>query len=178
MSAVKKQESNLIEIVRKIQTKDCSIALRSFRAEDLQEILTLFYQTIHYINAKDYTEEQLDVWAPQYPDEQAWLCSLEDHVTIVACHEAKIIGFGDITKMGYLDRLYVHKDFQRWGVGTLLTESLEQYAKEMGQKQVTTAASITARPFFAQRGYQLLKEQQVWRKGIGLTNFLLAKNLT
>ena len=35
MSAVKKQESNLIEIVRKIQTKDCSIALRSFRAEDL-----------------------------------------------------------------------------------------------------------------------------------------------
>ena len=68
MSAVKKQESNLIEIVRKIQTKDCSIALRSFRAEDLQEILTLFYQTIHYINAKDYTEEQLDVWAPQYHD--------------------------------------------------------------------------------------------------------------
>ena len=29
-----------------------------------------------------------------------------------------IIGFGDIAQMGYLDRLYVHEDYQRQGVAS------------------------------------------------------------
>ena len=31
------------------------------------------------------------------------------HYTLVAVEENLLVGFGDIDKIGYLDRLYVHK---------------------------------------------------------------------
>ena len=43
--------------------------------------------------------------------------------------------------------------------------------------RVTTHASITARPFFEQRGYRVVKEQQVERRGQMLTNYVMVKDL-
>ena len=37
-------------------------------------------------------------------------------------------------------------------------------------------ASVTAKPFFEQRDYVTVREQQVMRKGILLTNFVMEKN--
>ena len=42
-----------------------------------------------------------------------------------------IIGFGDIAQMGYLDRLYVHEDYQRQGVASVLCGQLEQAFAEI-----------------------------------------------
>ena len=36
---------------------------RMYRSEDCKEIIELFYNTVHSVNAKDYNEAQLDVWA-------------------------------------------------------------------------------------------------------------------
>ena len=36
-------------------------------------------------------------------------------------------------------------------------------------------ASITAKPFFERRGYKAVKEQQVERKGVLLTNYVMIK---
>ena len=41
--------------------------------------------------------------------------------------------------------------------------------------QDITHASITARPFFEKRGYQVLRAQQVERRGILLTNYIMEK---
>ena len=41
--------------------------------------------------------------------------------------------------------------------------------------RVITHASITATKFFEKRGYQVIKEQQVERQGIFLTNFVMEK---
>lgn len=35
--------------------------LRMYRQEDCKEVTELFYHTVHTINEKDYTKEQLDV---------------------------------------------------------------------------------------------------------------------
>lgn len=40
---------------------------------------------------------------------------------------------------------------------------------------ITTHASITAKPFFEKRGYIVVKEQQIERQGIFLTNFIMIK---
>lgn len=34
--------------------------IRAYRREDIKEIAELFYNTVHTVNAADYTEEQLD----------------------------------------------------------------------------------------------------------------------
>ena len=81
------------------------------------------------------------------------------------------MGFGDIDDCGYLDRLYVHKDYQGRGVALSLCDRLEPSAKG----KIFTHASITAVPFFKKRGYIVVKEQQIERKGVLLTNFVMEK---
>lgn len=39
-------------------------AVREFQITDLDQIVTLIYDTVHAINAQDYTLEQLEAWAP------------------------------------------------------------------------------------------------------------------
>jgi len=147
------------------------MAVREYQPKDCKEIIRLFYDTVHNVNAKDYTEEQLDVWATGHVDLKKWNQSLQEHYSIVAVEDEIIIGFGDIDKMGYLDRLYVHKDYQKKGVATAICDKLEQAV----QGVIVTHASITARPFFEKRGYKIIKEQQIERQGITLTNFIMEK---
>lgn len=89
--------------------------LRAYQPADLEEIYQLFYDTVHSVNRKDYGLEQLDAWAPRQMDRPRWEQSLADHETWVAWEDGKIVGFGDLGEGGYLDRLYVHKDFVRKG---------------------------------------------------------------
>ena len=37
--------------------------LRLYRSEDCPALAQLFYDTVHTVNARDYTPEQLDAWA-------------------------------------------------------------------------------------------------------------------
>lgn len=151
--------------------KETETAIREYRPSDCREITELFYQTVHTINAKDYTEEQLNVWAPGNPDLDLWNQSFLGHYTLVAVENGIIIGFGDIDEKGHLDRLFVHKDYQRKGIASALCEKLEQNAGG----RIETHASITAKPFFEKRGYQVVREQQVIRKGIVLVNYIMEK---
>lgn len=46
--------------------------IRPYCEEDLEEIAQLFYDTVHTVNAKDYTPRQLDVWATGKIDSATW----------------------------------------------------------------------------------------------------------
>ena len=70
--------------------------VRRYKSDDCQEIAELFYNTVHTVNAKDYTKEQLDVWATGIVDLREWDRSFREHDTIVAEENGQIIGFGDI----------------------------------------------------------------------------------
>ena len=94
------------------------MTIRSYRPEDLDEILQLFYDTVHAVNARDYAPEQLDAWADGRADREAWNRSLLEHDTRVALIGETIVGFADMDENGYLDRLYVHRDFQGKGIAS------------------------------------------------------------
>ena len=145
--------------------------VREYQISDCKEITELFYNTVHTVNVKDYTEEQLGVWATGQVDLEKWNQSLQEHYSIVAIENEVIVGFGDIDKTGYLDRLFVLADYQGKGIATVICNQLEQAV----QGDITTHASITAKPFFEKRGYKLVKEQQVERQGIFLTNYVMIK---
>ena len=144
--------------------------IRKYNPSDCQDIIQLFYNTIHAVNAKDYRKEQLDAWASKTPDLKIWNESLSANYTYVAVENNVIVGFGDIDKTGYLDRLFVHKDHQREGIATAICDKLERTATG---KTITTHASITAKPFFEKRGYKVVKEQLVQRQGVFLTNYIM-----
>ena len=89
--------------------------LRTCISSDCKQLADLFYQTVHSVNAKDYTKEQFDVWATGKVDLHAWDKSFLEHYTVVAVEDGMIVGFGDIDETGHIDRLYVHKDHQGEG---------------------------------------------------------------
>lgn len=150
--------------------------LRKYRSSDCEKMAQLFYETVHSVNAADYTEEQLDAWADGSVDMEAWDRSFREHHTVVAVESRedteRIIGFGDMDRLGYLDRLYVHKDHQRQGIAAAICDELERTAEA---ERFITHASITAKPFFLKRGYRVVKEQKVERAGVFLTNYVMEK---
>ncbi len=149
------------------------IDIREYREADCEKIACLFLDTVYTINGKDYTKDQLEAWTEGKTDIEWWGRSFKGRYALVAVRNGTIIGFGDMDKSGYLDRLYVHKDFQRRGAATALCRKLE----ERCPGRITTHASVTARPFFEKRGYRVVRKQQVKRKGIILINFVMEKRM-
>ncbi|KEK23470.1 GNAT family N-acetyltransferase [Bacillus gaemokensis] len=152
--------------------------IMKFDRQDTEEIIHLFYDTVHSVNAKDYSESQLDAWAPKEEKQskvKIWRDSLHQNITYVAKINDMIVGFSDIMHTGYLDRLFVHKGYQGKGIATALIEKIELEARKLNLQEINTNASITAKRFFQRRGYNVVSEQQVERKGITLTNFHMRK---
>ena len=146
--------------------------IRQYESADCKQLAELFYQTVHNINSKDYSEEQVNAWATGNIDLQEWDKSFLNHYTVVAVKDNIIVGFGDIDKSGYLDRLYVHKDYQRQGIASAICDELEC---SVNDNHITTHASITAKPFFLNRGYHIIKKKEVLRQGIYLINYVMVK---
>ena len=149
--------------------------LRKYKSEDCTTLAELFFQTVHSINSKDYTNDQLDAWATGDVDISAWNRSFLNHNTLVAEINTTIVGFGDMDDNGYLDKLFVHKDYQGKGVATAIVNELEQQAVRHGVTLFSTHASITAKPFFEKRGYRVVRENTAVRCNIVLNNFIMEK---
>ncbi len=151
--------------------------LRLYTPSDLTAVIKLFKETVHTINAKDYTKAQLNAWAPDVLDTQRWQEALCKNYSLVAQHGETIVGFADVESNGYLNRLYVHKDFQGQGVAKLLSNALEDYVVQQGLSSIMVTASITARPFFESRGYSVIVEVSSESEGQVLINYLMDKTI-
>ncbi|MDM9585241.1 GNAT family N-acetyltransferase [Nostoc sp. GT001] len=150
--------------------------VRIYEMPDTQQIMKLFYDTIHEVNIHNYTEEQVAAWAPANMDIEVWIKSLGSKFTYVAEEQDKIIGFGELKANGHIDRFYCHKDFQRKGVGKKILEQIELKAHSLGVEKLFTEASITAKPFFESQGFIVIKKQEVERRGQKLINFVMEKH--
>lgn len=147
--------------------------IRTYQDTDLKMILDLFYNTVKTINSNDYNAIQIQAWLSGV-EEEAWHQSLAQHHSYVAIDNNQIVGFGDIDDAGYVDRLYVHKEYQGRGIASALLYKLEHSVHTL---TITTHASITAKEFFLSKGYQVIKFQQVERQGVLLTNYIMQKEL-
>ncbi len=154
------------------------ISIRKFAPSDTEEVLRLFYNTVHTVNSLDYSPEQLDAWAPAQPDHKKWRTRLKESRTLVAESDNRIVGFGNLEKeKSAIGMLYVHKDHLHKGIATALLIRLE---KKIIKKRIPVAAaevSQTARPFFEKRGYQLIRENRKNVNGMEFLNFIMEKKL-
>lgn len=124
--------------------------IRTFAEQDTTQIVALFYGTVHSVNKQDYSQEQLNAWA-SYEDESkrlsTWKDALSRNICYVVESNGEIAGFADMTLEGYLDRLFVHKEYQRQGIAKALVNTLEAEARRLDLTEIRTEASITAKPF-------------------------------
>ncbi len=154
-----------------------AITMRRFRPSETEELMQLFRDAVHTINIKHYSPEQISAWAPEEINQDKWRQSLQKNITFIAEKDSKIVGFADMTHEGYLDRLYIHKDYQGRFIAFRLMKHIEQAACDLGLSKITTHCSITAKIPAERMGFRVIKEQTVIRNGIEFTNYVMEKIL-
>jgi GNAT superfamily N-acetyltransferase len=151
--------------------------IRDYQAGDAPEIARLFFETVRSVNRTDYSDEQVEAWAPGVPDPEGWHARMAGRRTLVAEEDGEVVGFAELEGDGHLDMLYVRKDAVRRGVGRRLYRTVEREARGLALGRIFTEASITARPFFERHGFRVVREQTVMVRGVPMTNFAKEKPL-
>ncbi len=151
--------------------------IREFNVNDTEEIMQLFYDTVHRINRQDYSSEQVEAWAPKDMDYVQWREQLQSKMTYVAEEAGKVIGFAELEETGHIDRFYCHADYQRMGVATQLLNQIQLAAKNLGLQKLFTEASITGKPFFERMGFRVITPQEVERRGMKFINYVMEKDI-
>ncbi|WP_439626260.1 GNAT family N-acetyltransferase [Gemmata sp.] len=152
------------------------ITVRRFRTDDVPALFDLFHGTVHRVNSRDYTPEQLRAWAPGEMNAARW-ATLADRYAVVAECEGRVAGFADLEQDGHVDRFFTHADFQGRGVGTAMMAAVRSEAERIGARRLFAEVSVTARPFFERHGFVVLAEQRVVVRGVALTNFRMERPL-
>jgi len=152
------------------------IKIRKFQAADTDALRTLFVDTVHQVNSRDYNANQIAAWAPQSYDSAVWLARLSAINPVIAEIDDVIVGYADIQADGYIDHFFCHAQYQRQGVGKALMQKLLETAHQQGNARLYAHVSITAKPFFSAFGFIEVKAQQVEIRGQLLTNFVMEKH--
>lgn len=151
------------------------IKIRPYTNDDILAVVDLFRNAVQAINIQHYTQEQIAVWTDI--NTERWRKSLEQNITFIAEIDGIIVGVADISHEGYLDRLYIHKDYQGRWVSVHLFRAIEKAARELGLSKITTDCSITARKPAERMGFVVIKEQTVEKNGMSFINYAMEKKL-
>jgi hypothetical protein len=106
--------------------------IREFRSEDTPSIVRLFHDTVHKVNVRDYSIEQVNAWAPERADIEPWLERLGGGITLVAEENHAIVGFARLEQRA-----------RTFGLKKLFTES-KQYGKTILSQQRVHSCETTS----------------------------------
>lgn len=151
--------------------------IRFATKKDIPAIKELFRSTILSVNLKDYISKQVGCWAARGEDPNVWEERINEQYFILAEENNTILGFAALKLSGYLNFMFVHKDYQGKGVASFLLKRIEEYARLKDISEITADVSITAQPFFSKKGYIILEQQTVCI-GISMTNYKMSKVLS
>ncbi|MCH9276718.1 GNAT family N-acetyltransferase [Bifidobacterium amazonense] len=152
-----------------------SVTIREYRPDDAAATMRVFRRAVAGIASRDYDDEQIRVWSDHTGTPAAWNGRRMAAHTWVAERQGEVIGFIDVDDAGYVDMLFVDPACARQGVAARLFDQVERFAAEHGFERFTVHASITARRFFASRGFRTVKTRHPMIDGVVFTNYLMAR---
>ena len=133
--------------------------IRRVGRTDIPQIAQLYYETVHRVNARDYSPGQIRAWAPRvYPDTW-WQRRFRRYQVLVAEDVGAVVGFAELGKNGTIDCFYVHHARQHRGIGAALLARVEREARGNGNTRLRADVSITAEPFFRRMGFRVIRRQ-------------------
>lgn len=143
---------------------------------DLPQIMEVFKSAVLCVCCADYNKAQLMAWVEKADDARWSELWQSDLVFFAAIIKGRIVGFASVSPSGYIHSLFVDADNQRKGVASALMDAVFGYAKEYRIQRLTADVSITAQPFFLDRGFVVDKQQEVELNGVSLTNYQMSVN--
>lgn len=153
------------------------IHIRPAELSDIPHIQDLFRDTVLQVNARDYSSEQVAVWALQADLDFLWMEKVQETHVLVAHLGDRLAGFGSLTTDCNIEMLYTSVHAQGKGVASRILTELEAEARRRGFDWLVTDASLTARLVFERNGFELIREQTVELRGSPFTNYKMMKAL-
>ncbi|EGQ9819154.1 GNAT family N-acetyltransferase [Vibrio parahaemolyticus] len=151
------------------------IKIRKYEESDACDLWELFYHTVRNVNIRDYSQAQVEAWAPDEFDPEIWLQKMAPLSPFVAELDGEIVGYTDLQENGLIDHFFCHHEHQGKGVGRCLMEHVFSVGKSREISRIHSEVSITARPFYEKFGFKVAKEQVVEIRGQKLQNFVMEK---
>lgn len=156
-----------------------SIVIRPFRDGDAPHLSRLYRRSVEGLGARDYSADQVRVWASLAPDPARMRAmALDGRVRLVAVDGADLpVGYADLEPDGHLDHLYCAPEAKGTGAAASLCEALERIARERGMTRLYSEASEAARRFFLRRGFAVLRRRDLEIDGVAIHNYAVEKVL-
>jgi len=152
--------------------------IEEYKSQYVEELAQLFTNTIHKVNKKDYTKEQIESWAPSKIDYKKWKNRFEKTKPYIVKNNNTIAGFFEFENNGHIDCFYVHHDYQRQGVGNIMMSKIVKIAEEKKLDEVFAEVSITAKPFFEKNSFIVERENIAKRDNIELVNYIMRRKIS
>lgn len=153
------------------------IELRAFQPGDEPALRAVFASAIHGTARRDYSQAQVDTWATRDYDAQAWALRMQGLMPFVALMAGRIVGYADVQPTGYIDHFYVAADAGGLGVGGMLMRRLLERAEELQLAELASHVSLTAQPFFAHFGFEVVEHRVFDVRGVQMRNAAMRKQL-
>jgi len=150
--------------------------LRPLLRADLPQLANVYRAAVNKLASRDYDDDQRRVWQAQ-ANEAAFIERLAEGVTIVADHHGTPVAFAQLSPANHLRMMYVDPEWAGLGIATLLYQYLEDEARILGSRELTTDASHTAKRFFESVGFKALAEEDVVLDGVSLARTKMEKKL-
>ncbi len=153
------------------------IEIREATEADIPLLHLVFELSVTGLCSRDYKPEQIHAWVAR-ADMNRWRELVESDLQFWVALESKSgfpAGFTSINKEGYLHSMFIHPDFKRQGIATMLLSQAEAFACHSDIPSIYAEVSLTARPFFEKQGYKVEREQTIIVNGVGMRNFVMRK---
>ncbi|MEZ9575352.1 GNAT family N-acetyltransferase [Vibrio sp. 10N.261.55.F4] len=151
------------------------IRIRNYQANDDKALWEIFFHTVRNVNVRDYSQQQVEAWAPSSFDFALWQKRMNGLQPFVAELDGCVVGYTDLQPSGLIDHFFCHHEYQGKGVGKALMEHVFTVGRVRGVSRYFSEVSITARPFYEHLGFKVVNEQEVEMRGVKLTNYVMEK---
>ncbi|MEZ9061118.1 GNAT family N-acetyltransferase [Vibrio sp. 10N.247.311.49] len=151
------------------------IRIRNYQANDDKALWEIFFHTVRNVNVRDYSQQQVEAWAPSSFDFALWKKRMNGLQPFVAELDGCVVGYTDLQPSGLIDHFFCHHEYQGKGVGKALMEHVFTVGRVRGISRYFSEVSITARPFYEHLGFKVVNEQEVEMRGVKLTNYVMEK---
>jgi|tagenome__1003787_1003787.scaffolds.fasta_scaffold20631259_2 GNAT superfamily N-acetyltransferase len=132
------------------------IIIRPATAEDAEPVHKIVLSALRETNARDYPPSVIARLVLTLPDKVA--SNLQTWCAFVAMVNGRVVGTGSLNGQT-VTSVYVHPDYQRRGIATKLMDAIEHAANTQAQRTLGVQSSVTAKVFYAKRGFKLVREQ-------------------
>lgn len=142
------------------------------KLSDIPGIQKVFVESILNIDQSLYNFEQLQDWASCGENSETWNARITEFEFYLFVRNREILGFISFDNNGYIDTLFVSKNYQRQGIAQSLFDFM---LKNSTARVLSTNVSKAAKPFFEKNGFAVDRKQTIKANKIKLDNYKMTR---